>query len=135
MYNLRDYYDILGISKDATEDEIKSAYRNLAKKYHPDLNPGDEEAENNFKEAAEAYEILSDPSKRRRYDLLGHDGVKGQAGGYSQGYGGFEDIFGDIFDIFGGGFSTSSTRNGPIRGADLRYDLNLSFEEAVFGVN
>lgn len=134
MYNLRDYYDILGISKDATEDEIKSAYRNLAKKYHPDLNPGDEEAENNFKEAAEAYEILSDPSKRRRYDLLGHDGVKGQAGGYSQGYGGFEDIFGDIFDIFGGGFSTSSTRNGPIRGADLRYDLNLSFEEAVFGV-
>ena len=134
MYNLRDYYDILGVSKDATEDEIKSAYRNLAKKYHPDLNPGDEEAENNFKEAAEAYEILSDPSKRRRYDLLGHDGVKGQAGGYSQGYGGFEDIFGDIFDIFGGGFSTSSTRNGPIRGADLRYDLNLSFEEAVFGV-
>ena len=134
MYNLRDYYDILGISKDATEDEIKSAYRNLAKKYHPDLNPGDEEAENNFKEAAEAYEILSDPSKRRRYDLLGHDGVKGQAGGYSQGYGGFEDIFGDIFDIFGGGFSTSSTRNGPIRGADLRYDLNLSFEDAVFGV-
>lgn len=131
---MRDYYDILGISKDATEDEIKSAYRNLAKKYHPDLNPGDEEAENNFKEAAEAYEILSDPSKRRRYDLLGHDGVKGQAGGYSQGYGGFEDIFGDIFDIFGGGFSTSSTRNGPIRGADLRYDLNLSFEEAVFGV-
>jgi molecular chaperone DnaJ len=134
VYNLRDYYDILGVSKDATEDEIKSAYRNLAKKYHPDLNPGDEEAENNFKEAAEAYEILSDPSKRRRYDLLGHDGVKGQAGGYSQGYGGFEDIFGDIFDIFGGGFSTSSTRNGPIRGADLRYDLNLSFEEAVFGV-
>lgn len=131
---MRDYYEILGVSKDATEDEIKSAYRNLAKKYHPDLNPDNkEEAEEKFKEATEAYEVLSDSSKRKKYDLFGHDGVNGQTGGYGQGFGGFEDIFGDIFDIFGSGFNTSSTRRGPVRGADLRYNLNLTFEEAVFG--
>lgn len=133
MYSLRDYYDILGVSRDATEDEIKSSYRNLAKKYHPDLNPDDEEAEGKFKEATEAYEVLSDPNKRQKYDLLGHAGVNGQSGGYGQGFGGFEDIFGDIFDIFGGGFGGSTTRKGPVRGADLRYNLDLTFEEAVFG--
>ena len=131
---MRDYYEILGVSKDATEDEIKSAYRSLAKKYHPDLNPDNkEEAEEKFKEATEAYEVLSDQSKRQKYDLFGHDGVNGQAGGYGQGFGGFEDIFGDIFDVFGSGFNTSNTRRGPVRGADLKYNLNLTFEEAVFG--
>lgn len=138
MYSLRDYYEILGVSKDATNDEIRSAYRRLAKKYHPDLNPDNkEEAEKKFKEATEAYEVLSDPEKRKKYDLLGHDGVQGQAGGYGQGFGGFEDIFEDIFggfgDIFGGGFG-SSRRTGPVQGADLRYNLDLSFEEAAFGV-
>lgn len=130
---MRDYYEILGVSKDATDEEIKSSYRNLAKKYHPDLNPDNiEEAEEKFKEATEAYEVLSDPSKRQRYDLLGHGGVNGQARGY-EGFGGFEDIFGDFMsDFFGGGF-TDSRRSGPIRGADLRYDLDLSFEESAFG--
>ena len=131
---MRDYYEILGVPKDATEDEIKSSYRNLAKKYHPDLNPDNkEEASEKFKEATEAYEILSDSNKRKKYDLFGHAGVNGQTGGYSQGFGGFEDIFGDFMgDFFGGGF-TDSRRNGPVKGADLRYDLDLSFEEAVFG--
>ncbi len=103
------------------------------KKYHPDLNPDDKEAEQKFKEINEAYEVLSDPDKRRRYDTFGHAGVNGQ-GGYSQDFGGFGDIFDDIFDIFGGGFSqTSSRRRGPVRGADLRYNLDLEFMEAVFG--
>ena len=130
---MRDYYEILGVPKDATEEEIKSSYRNLAKKYHPDLNPDNiEEASEKFKEASEAYEVLSDPSKRKKYDLFGHGGVNGQTGNY-QNFGGFEDIFGDFMnDFFGGGF-TDTRRNGPIRGADLRYDLDLSFEEAAFG--
>lgn len=129
----RDYYEILEIDKDASQDEIKRSYRKMAKKYHPDLNPDNHEAEVNFKEANEAYEILSDPDKRSRYDRFGHAGIDPQAGGYSQGFGGFEDIFGDIFDIFGGG-SSRSRRRGPSQGADLRYDLNLEFKEAVFGV-
>ncbi len=135
MNGLRDYYEILNVSKDASQDEIKSSFRTLAKKYHPDLNPDNKEAEQKFKEINEAYEVLSNPDKRRKYDTFGHAGVNGQ-GGYSQDFGGFGDIFDDIFDIFGGGFSSgsSSRRRGPVRGSDLRYDLDLDFMEAVFGV-
>lgn len=132
---MRDFYEILGLEKDATDDEVKRAYRKLAKKYHPDLNPDDKEAEQKFKEATSAYEILSNPEKRSRYDRYGHAGVDPQAG--TGDFGGFGDIFDDIFDIFGGGggFSQGGRRNsGPVRGADLRYDLNLEFKEAVFGV-
>ena len=130
---MKDYYEILGIDKNASTDEIKSAYRKLAKKYHPDLNPNNEEAEQKFKEASAAYEILGDEEKRSRYDRFGHAGVDPQAG--SQGFGGFGDIFDDIFDIFGGGFSSGrSRRSGPVKGSDLRYDLTVEFEEAVFGV-
>ncbi len=133
---MKDYYEILNVSRDASQDEIKSAYRKLAKKYHPDLNPNDKEAEQKFKEINEAYEVLSDPEKRKRYDMFGEAGVNGQ-GGYSQDFGGFGDIFDDIFDIFTGGFGRTSQRSrdyGPVRGADLRYELTLEFEEAVFGV-
>lgn len=131
---MRDYYEILGVANDASPDEIKRAYRKLAKKYHPDLNPDDKEAEHSFKEANTAYEILSDPEKRSRYDRFGHAGVDPQAG--SGGFGGFSDIFDDIFDIFGGsGFNSSqSRRRGPTRGSDLRYNLNLDFRDAVFGI-
>lgn len=135
---MRDYYEILGVEKDATSDDIKKAYRRLAKKYHPDLNPNDSEAEQKFKEASAAYEILSDSEKRSRYDRFGHAGVDPQAGG-GTGFGGFSDIFDDIFDIFGGGFSSgfsqSSRRRGPRRGSDLRYNLNIDFKDAVFGID
>ncbi|GFN34713.1 molecular chaperone DnaJ [Tepidimicrobium xylanilyticum] len=131
---MKDYYEILNVSRDATQEEIKASFRKLAKKYHPDLNPNDKEAERKFKEINEAYEVLGDPEKRRRYDTFGPDGVNGQ-GNFSEGFGGFNDIFDDIFDIFGGGFGrTSSRRRGPVRGADLRYNLDLEFEEAVFGI-
>lgn len=131
---MRDYYEILNVDKNASDDEIKRAYRTMAKKYHPDLNPNNSEAEQTFKEVSNAYEILSDPSKRANYDRYGHAGVNsGAAGG--AGFGGFGDIFEDIFDIFGGGFSgSSSRRTGPVRGSDLRYNLNLEFKEAIFGV-
>jgi len=132
---LRDYYEILGVDKNASAEEIKRAYRGLAKKYHPDLNPNNAEAEQKFKEANAAYEVLSNDTERSKYDRYGHAGVNNQGG--SQGFGGFEDIFDDIFDIFGGGFgggSTQSRKTGPVRGADLRYDLTLEFEEAIFGV-
>lgn len=130
----RDYYDVLNISKDATDDEIKSAYRRMAKKYHPDLNPDDEEAEQRLKEINEAYEVLSDPEKRARYDRFGHAGVDGQSagGGFNQDFGGFGDIFDDLFDVFGSGHR--SRKPGPERGMDLRYDLTIDFEEAYFGV-
>ncbi|HLS53034.1 MAG TPA: molecular chaperone DnaJ [Tissierellaceae bacterium] len=132
---MRDFYEILNVDKNASDDEIRRAYRQLAKKYHPDLNPDNEEAEQKFKEATAAYEVLSDPDKRARYDRFGHAGVDPQAGG--QDFGGFGDIFDDIFDIFGGGFGGFSQerrrRPGPTRGADLRYDLNIDFKEAVFG--
>ena len=138
MKLLRDYYEILDLDKNASDDEIKRAYRQLAKKYHPDLNPDDSQAEQKFKEATAAYEILSDPEKRSRYDRFGHAGVDPQAGNAD--FGGFGDIFDDIFDIFGGGgfggFAGSSqgaSRNRPSKGADLRYNLNLDFREAVFG--
>ncbi|QCU89970.1 molecular chaperone DnaJ [Thiomicrorhabdus sediminis] len=124
------YYEILGVAKTASEGEIKKAYRKMAMKYHPDRNPDDAEAENKFKEASEAYEILSDSQKRSVYDQFGHAGLDGQSGG-GFGGGGFGDAFGDIFgDIFGGGFGG---RRGPQPGADLQYDLEISLEDAVAG--
>ena len=137
----RDYYEVLGVPKDADEAALKKAYRVLAKKYHPDANPGDKEAEAKFKEASEAYSVLSDPEKRRKYDQFGHAAFEGGAGG-AGGYGGFDfngadmgDIFGDIFgDFFGGGRSAHGrSSNGPMRGANLRTGVRITFEEAIFG--
>ena len=130
---MRDYYEILEVDKSASQEEIKRAYRKMAKKYHPDLNPDDKEAEQKFKEANTAYEILSDEEKRSRYDRFGHAGVDPQASSSAGGFGGFEDIFGDIFDIFGGGSSGRSRRRGPVQGSDLRYDLSIDFRDAIFG--
>lgn len=134
----RDYYEILGVGRDADENEIKKAYRKLAMKYHPDRNPGDKTAEEKFKEINEAYEVLSDPEKKARYDRFGHAGIDGNgAGGFdgASGFGfGFEDIFSDIFDMFGGGFSTSRRKTAPQKGNDLRVELEIEFEEAAFGV-
>jgi molecular chaperone DnaJ len=133
MGSNRDYYEVLGVSKDSGEDEIKKAYRKLALKYHPDRNPGDKEAEERFKEAAEAYEVLRDREKRRIYDLYGHDGLRGT--GFT-GFGGFEDIFsafGDVFEDFFG-FGGRRSRGTRIRrGDDLRYNLKLTLEEAYRG--
>jgi len=134
----RDYYEILGVSRSATDQEIKSAYRKLALQFHPDRNPGNKEAEEKFKEAAEAYAVLSDGQKRANYDRFGHAGVSGAAGG---GFGGFDpSVFADfsdiLGDIFGFGDMFGSGRRGGTRvqrGADLRYDLDLTFEEAAFG--
>jgi molecular chaperone DnaJ len=131
----RDYYEILGVSRDATEDEIKRTYRRLALQYHPDRNPGNREAEEKFKEAAEAYEVLRDPQKKELYDLYGHEGLRGT--GFT-GFRGFEDIFSSFSDIFEDffGFSTGTRRRKQAYaqpGADLRYDLSMSFEEAAFG--
>ena len=129
----RDYYEVLGVSREASNDELKKAYRRLAMKYHPDRNPDDEEAEARFKEAKEAHEILSDSQKRAAYDQFGHAGVDTSAGGGAGGFqGGFSDIFGDVFgDIFG----RAGGRRGSqvFRGADLRYRLDLDLEQAVFG--
>ena len=146
MSEKRDYYEVLGVSKDADAKEIKKAYRKLAMKYHPDKNPGDKAAEEKFKEINEAYEVLSDEEKRSTYDRFGHDGLNGQAGfgggqgfggfGGSGGFGGFEDIFGDIFGSGFGGFGGSggsSRRRGPRRGADIRQSVTIKFEEAAFG--
>ncbi|NLX71365.1 MAG: molecular chaperone DnaJ [Clostridiales bacterium] len=128
----RDYYEILGVDRNASEDDLKRAYRRLAKKYHPDLNPGDAEAEAKFKEINEAYNVLINPETRAQYDRFGHEGPTGQGfGGFD--FGGIDDIF-DMF--FGGtGFGTGSRyrRNAPTRGADIRYDLDISFEDAAFG--
>ncbi len=134
----RDYYEVLGVDKSADEAAIKKAYRNLAKKYHPDSNPGDAEAEKKFKEASEAYAVLSDPEKKRQYDQFGHaafDGGAGGAGGFDFSGTDFSDIFGDIFgDFFGGSSRRSSGANaGPMKGANLRTSVRVTFEEAVFG--
>ena len=131
----RDYYEILGVSKDIDKKELKKAYRKIAMKHHPDRNEGNKESEEKFKEASEAYEILSDDQKRGAYDRYGHAGVDGsQGGGHGGGgAGGFGDIFGDVFgDIFGGG-GGGGRRGGPQRGSDLRYTMSLSLEEAVKG--
>lgn len=133
----RDYYEVLGIDRNADEASIKKAYRALAKKYHPDMNPGDAEAEKKFKEASEAYAILSDPEKRQQYDQYGHAAFEqgGGAGGFDFSGADFGDIFGDIFgDFFGGGRSRGGRSNGPMKGANVRASVRITFEEAVFGV-
>jgi len=135
----RDYYEVLGVEKTADDSTIKKAYRELAKKYHPDMNPGDADAEKKFKEASEAYAVLSDAEKRRQYDQFGHAAFDGGAGG--GGFGGFDfnsadfsDIFGDIFGDFFGGGRRSRNSNGPMKGANIRTSVRITFEEAVFGV-
>ncbi|MDD4503350.1 MAG: molecular chaperone DnaJ [Clostridiaceae bacterium] len=144
----RDYYEILGVAKTASEEEIKKAYRNLAKKYHPDMNQGDKGAESKFKELNEAYEVLGDKDKKAKYDQFGHAGVDpngfgGAGGGFGGGgfsgfggSGGFEDIFDMFFGGAGGGFGGGGARrkSGPQKGADLKYELEIEFEEAAFGV-
>ncbi len=137
MADKRDYYDVLGVSKNADDAEIKKAFRNLAKKYHPDAHPGDAECEAKFKEAQEAYAVLSDAEKRRQYDQFGHaafDGAGG-AGGFDFSGMDMSDIFGDIFgDLFGGAFGGGRrSNNGPRQGANVRMSVRISFEEAVFG--
>ena len=136
----RDYYEVLGVDKNADDAALKKAYRALAKKYHPDMNPGDKEAEKKFKEASEAYAVLSDPEKRRQYDQFGHAAFDGGAGG-AGGFGGFDfngadfgDIFGDIFgDLFGGRRGSAGARSVSMKGANLRTSVRITFEEAVFG--
>lgn len=138
MAEKRDYYEVLGVNKTASDDEIKKAYRKMAKKYHPDLHQGDTEAEKKFKEVNEAYEVLSDAGKRNQYDQFGHaafDGGAGGGAGYGgpggfSGFGGFEDIFDSIF---GGGFGGGRRQPGPKRGRDLQYSMSITLEEAAFG--
>ncbi|MCR5719252.1 MAG: molecular chaperone DnaJ [Lachnospiraceae bacterium] len=131
----RDYYEVLGVDKNADEAALKKAYRVLAKKYHPDMNPGDKEAEKKFKEASEAYAILSDPEKRRKYDQFGPAAFEGGSAGPSPFEGmDFGDIFGDIFgDFFGGGRRSSARSNSPVKGETVRTSVHITFEEAVFG--
>lgn len=135
---MRDYYEVLGVQKTASDDEIKKAYRTLAKKYHPDMNPGDKEAEEKFKEVNQAYAVLSDPEKKSRYDQFGPEAAEGNGFG-GQGFGGF-GFGGEGFDIsdifegfFGGGGGSRSRRNGPMRGDDLQARVSIKFEEAAFG--
>ena len=135
----RDYYEVLVVGRDADEATLKKAYRQIAKKYHPDMNPGDAEAEKKFKEASEAYAVLSDPDKRRQYDQFGHAAFEGGAGG-AGGFGGFDfsgadfsDIFGDIFGALFGGGRRGRANQGPMKGMNIRKSVRLTFEEAVFG--
>ena len=137
----RDYYEVLGVDKNADDATLKKAYRALAKKYHPDMNPGDKEAEKKFKEASEAYAVLSDVEKRRKYDQFGHAAFDGGAGGGAGGFGGFDfsgadigDIYVDNFgDLFGGGGKRGGANNGPMKGANIRKSVRITFEESVFG--
>lgn len=142
----RDYYEVLGVSKSATDEELKKAYRKLAKQNHPDANPENKEAaEKKFKEINEAYEVLSDKQKRNMYDQFGHSGQNGYANdfsgfsgfeGFNGGFGGMDFDLNDIFSsFFGGGGGKRANRNGPIRGRDLRVRVEITFEEAAFGVN
>lgn len=142
MSEKRDYYEVLGVSKDADQDTIKKAYRKLAKKYHPDANPGDKEAEAKFKEASEAYGVLSDAEKKAQYDKYGHAAFEAGgagAGGYNYQNMNMDDIFSNFSDIFGGMFGggtgsrSRGTSNGPMRGASVRESVRITFEEAVFG--
>jgi molecular chaperone DnaJ len=148
MADKRDYYEVLGVAKDATADQIKSAYRKLAMKYHPDRNPGDKAAEEKFKEAAEAYDVLHDPEKRQRYDQFGHQAFEGAGGGYGAGGMSMDDIFsmfGDLFggragggfggfdEFFGGGRRRRADPNAPQRGDDMTMRLDIDFDEALFG--
>jgi len=135
----RDYYEVLGVGRTSTEQEIKSAYRRLAVQHHPDKNPNNTEAEDKFKEAAEAYSVLSDAEQRQRYDRFGHAGVSSGAGAAwgAPGFSGLEDILGDLFgfgDVFGGGGRSGSRRSSAQRGADLRYDLEITLEDAAVGL-
>ena len=141
----RDYYTVLGVNRDASEEDIKKSYRKLAMKHHPDRNPDDKGAEEKFKEAKEAYEVLSDAKRRAAYDQFGHAGVDpsagfgagaGARGAGPEGFGGFADAFGDIFgEIFGQGQGRGGRGNGVFRGADLRYNLEISLEEAARGTS
>src|SRR5947209_15818114 len=138
MATKRDYYQVLSVGRSASEQELKSAYRRLAVQHHPDKNPDDPRAEDKFKEAAEAYAVLSDPEQRRRYDRFGHAGVSSAASAAwgAPGFGGIEDILGDLFgfgDVFGAGGRAGARRSGAQRGADLRYDLEISLEQAAVG--
>ena len=136
MADKRDYYEVLGVSKTASDDEIKKAFRTLAKKYHPDMHPGDKECEEKFKEAQEAYAVLSDAEKRKQYDQFGHaafDGTGGGAGGFDFSGMDMGDIFGDLFGDFFGGGSRRRTNDGPMKGSNLRTSARITFEEAIFG--
>ena len=140
MADKRDYYEVLGVGKNASEDEIKRAYRKVAKKYHPDMNPGDKVAEEKFKEAAEAYEVLSDPEKKAKYDQFGHAAFEQGGPGGPGGFGGFDfsgdmgDIFGDIFGDMFGGRTRSARQNRPRQGANLRAAVRITFDDSIRGV-
>src|SRR2546427_5386841 len=138
--NKRDYYEVLGVNRSSSEQDLKSAYRRLAHQYHPAKNESDPAAEEKFKEAAEAYAVLSDPEQRRRYDRFGHAGISSAASAAwgAPGFGGFEDILGDLFgfgDVFGAGARAGGRRSAAHRGADLRYDLEITLEQAATGMN